>query len=207
MKISTLTKKAAVVAISLLSTLTFGSQVKLDVAMGNPVLMAGQKHTTYLKVGLTGFEIEKNIKRAPVNISLVIDKSGSMSGDKMNKAKEAAIMAVNRLDKNDIVSIISYDSTVNVLVPSTKLTDKSSIIAMIKTIEATGGTALFAGVSKGAAEIDKFFDKNKVNRVILLSDGQANVGPSSPGALGDLGKALGKRGIAVTTIGLVTVNK
>mgnify|MGYP003380095548 CR=1 FL=1 len=66
----------------------------------------------------------------------------------------------------------------------------------------SGSTPLFAGVSQGAPELRKFLDKNRVNRVILLSDGQANVGPSSPNELGRLGLSLGKEGIAVTTIGL-----
>ena len=113
-------------------------------------------------------------------------------------------MAVNLLNENDIISIISYDSTVHVLVPATKVSDKASIHAAIDKMRSGGNTALFAGVSKGAAEIRKFLSKDRVNRVILLSDGQANVGPSSPTELGDLGASLSKDGITVTTIGLGT---
>ncbi len=195
-------KKVMLLVVSVLSFSVMAKQIKLDLAMANPVLSANKKHLTYLKVGLTGFELNKLADRTAVNIALVIDKSGSMSGEKIEKAKEAAIMAVNRLGKDDIVSIITYDSTVNVLVPATKLTDKELVIQKIRTLEAGGSTALFAGVSKGATEINKFFEKNKVNRIILLSDGQANVGPNSPGELGELGLALGKKGISVTTIGL-----
>ncbi|MCC6491304.1 MAG: VWA domain-containing protein, partial [Candidatus Hydrogenedentes bacterium] len=72
----------------------------------------------------------------------------------------------------------------------------------IDRITANGSTALFAGVSKGAGEVRKFLDKTRVNRIILLSDGLANVGPSSPGELEDLGRSLGSEGIAVTTLGL-----
>jgi len=72
----------------------------------------------------------------------------------------------------------------------------------IEGIEAGGRTALFAGVSMGAREVRKFIDRNRVNLVILLSDGLANVGPSSPGDLGELGSSLAREGIAVTTIGL-----
>ncbi|MFP8870174.1 MAG: VWA domain-containing protein, partial [Myxococcota bacterium] len=114
----------------------------------------------------------------------------------------AAITAIGRLSGNDIVSVIAYDSTVTVVVPATKLTDKTSLIESIRKINAGGSTALFAGVSKGAAEIRKFAEKNRVNRIILLSDGLANVGPKSPSELGSLGASLMKEGIAVSTMGL-----
>jgi Ca-activated chloride channel family protein len=125
-----------------------------------------------------------------------------MSGKKIEHAKEAAIQAIDRLGTEDIVSVIAYDHTVTILVPATKVSDKATIKQRIRQIQANGNTALFAGVSKGAAEIRKFHDKNRVNRVILLSDGKANSGPSSPKALGDLGASLIKEGISVTTLGL-----
>ena len=61
---------------------------------------------------------------------------------------------------------------------------------------------MFSGVSKGASEVRKFLDSNRVSRVILLSDGLANLGPSTPSELGQLGHSLSKEGISVTTIGL-----
>lgn len=199
--------RALVVAVAALAVLGSGlasaAQVKLNVGLGQPFLMAGKKQTTYLKVGLTGFEI-KNDKRSPVNVGIVIDKSGSMSGEKIAKAREAAVMAVGKLDSRDIVSVVAYDHTVTVLVPATKCTDKTAIYAAIRRLQAGGNTALFAGVSRGAAELRKFLDKELVNRVILLSDGLANVGPSSPAELAALGASLIKESISVTTIGLGT---
>ena len=178
-------------------------QVKLEVAMAEPLILAGKKNTTFLKVGLTGFDFTKDSEdRAPVNVAIVLDKSGSMDGEKIIKAREAAKMAIQRLNENDIVSVILYDSTVRVIVPATKVSDKEAICAQIDRINANGSTALFAGVSKGAAEIRKFINKERVNRVLLLSDGQANIGPKSPGALGELGGSLIKDGISVSTIGL-----
>ena len=191
-----------VLAASLGASSALGSQVQLNVSMANPTLLAEKKQTTFIKIGLTGFKMKSSAQRAPVNVSIVLDKSGSMSGNKIAKAKEAAIAAIRRLGKRDIVSIVVYDSTVQVVVPATKLTDKESVIAKIRQISSGGSTALFAGVSKGAAEIRKFLDKNRVNRMILLSDGRANVGPQSPSELGDLGASLMKEGISVTTMGL-----
>jgi Ca-activated chloride channel homolog len=193
---------AATIVVTALAITAPARQVKLNVSMSNPFLKAAEKQTTYLKVGLAGFEMADTAERAQVNVALVIDKSGSMQGAKIQKAKEAALMAVDRLRSDDIVSVIAYDSTVTVLVPATKVSDRATIRRGINSLRAGGSTALFAGVSRGANEVRKFLEKNQVNRVLLLSDGLANVGPDSPGALGELGASLGKEGMTVTTVGL-----
>jgi Ca-activated chloride channel family protein len=125
-----------------------------------------------------------------------------MSGSKIVQARQAAIAAVKRLRDDDIISVVLYNSSVQVLVPATKATDRNQIIHRIESVRAGGGTALFAGVSKGAAEVRKFRDDDSVNRVILLSDGRANVGPKSPRELARLGRSLVKEGISVSTLGL-----
>jgi Ca-activated chloride channel homolog len=194
---------AAALALTVaLSPLAEASQVGLTVAMSNPVLKSNRKQTAFLKVGLEGFKMPSATRRVPVNVALVLDKSGSMNGRKIAEARDAAIQAVRRLDANDIVSVIVYDSTVEVLVPSTKLTDKEEVCRKIAGVQPGGRTALFAGVSKAAAEIRKFIDRDRVNRIILLSDGLANIGPSAPSELGSLGGSLRKEGISVTTMGL-----
>lgn len=181
--------------------MSHAKQAKLEVALSQPVLEANRKHTTFIKVSLTGVQ-QQGTQRTSTNVAIVLDRSGSMRGTKLRQAKNAAIHAIKQLSPNDIVSVISYDHTVDVVVPATKLTDKSFVIERIRSLSARGNTALFAGVSKGSAEVQKFAEENEINRVILLSDGMANVGPSSPSALGKLGASLGKQGITVTTIGL-----
>ena len=178
--------------------------IDFSVSLATPVIKAGKTQTAFLKVGMTGFALPAQGERPPANVALVIDKSGSMAGDRIARAKQAATMAVHSLGANDIISVIAFDNTVEVVIPATRVTDQPLITRAIQGIQAAGGTGLFAGVSKGAAEVRKFIDKNRVNRVILLSDGLANVGPSSPAELGQLGAALGRQGISVTTIGLGT---
>jgi Ca-activated chloride channel family protein len=179
-------------------------QLKLDVALAKPSMLAQDppSRENHLRIALTGFKLPSTKERMPANISIVIDKSGSMNGPKIQHARDAAIQAVNRLVDNDIVSVITYDNSVNVVVPATKASDRIEIVSKIQSIQASGGTALFAGVSKGAAEVRKFLDPKRVNRVILLSDGQANVGPQTPSELSELGRSLIKEGISVTTMGL-----
>lgn len=191
----------AAALLGLLASAAWARPVALDVSLSNPYLAAGRSGTVYLRVSLTGEEADR-ARRAAGNIAIVLDRSGSMEGEKIERAKEAAGMAVDMLDPRDIVSVITYSDTVQVLVPATRASDRERIRGMIGRIRAGGSTALFAGVSKGAEEVRKFLDRNRVNRVILLSDGLANVGPDSPGALADLGASLKKEGISVTTIGL-----
>ena len=184
------------------STPPSDQRVRLSVAVAKPIVAAHAAQANYLKIGLTGFEPERRGRRTPVNLSIVLDRSGSMGGDKIERAKAAALMVVDRLGSDDILSVVAYDSTVQVLVPATKVRDRDALKASILRIQPGGSTALFAGVSRGIEEVRKFLDEKRVNRVILLSDGQANVGPSSPNELGRLGAAAGKEGIAVSTIGL-----
>ncbi len=176
--------------------------IDLSVAVDKPIVLRNESQVAYLRVGLTGFPMHDLQNRSPLNVAIVLDKSGSMQGEKIERAKEAAIMAIHRLDSRDIVSIIAYDETVEVVVPATKASDIEAISAAIRAIQARGNTALFAGVSKGAAEVRKFLSKNHVNRIVLLSDGVANVGLSSPSDLGALGSILADEGMSVTTIGL-----
>lgn len=194
----------ALISFTTFSTAADAKRLELDAALGTPVVPAGGTQTAFLRVSLTGFELPLHVERAPANVAIVLDKSGSMQGEKIRQARRAAITALNTLGPDDIVSVITYDDVVDVVVPATKMTDKQSIVRAIKRIAPGGHTALFAGVSKGANEVRKFLDEENVNRVVLLSDGLANRGPSTPSALGRLGASLGKEGMTVTTIGLGT---
>ncbi|MBQ0757342.1 MAG: VWA domain-containing protein [Amphritea sp.] len=190
------------VLLSLLPVLAQANQVNLNINLATPVMEAEQSHRAFIKISLEGFKQQDKQARIPANVAIVLDKSGSMRGDKIQYAREAAIMAIKRLDERDIVSVVSYDSRVQVVVPATQVRDQRAIYNAIRSVHADGNTALFAGVSKGANELRKFLSRNKVNRVILLSDGLANVGPQSASELGELGASLAKEGISVTTIGL-----
>ncbi|WP_232054863.1 vWA domain-containing protein [Leminorella richardii] len=178
--------------------------VNVKTELASPVILENSKDSNYLKVSLTGYQ-QDTAKRTPINLALVIDRSTSMSGDRIEKAREAAILAVNMLQDDDIISIIAYDNDAHVLIPATKANDKKKLIKIINDkVTPQGWTALFAGVSKGLKEVNKNLKKDQVNRIILLSDGQANVGPSSTKELADLGVVAAKQRIAVTTIGLGT---
>jgi Ca-activated chloride channel family protein len=192
----------AAVVVGLADEARAADQLTLNVSPVRNILKAAEKGNTWIRVELVGFKQKSSKQRAPVNLAIVLDRSGSMNGEKIQRAKEAAVDAVRQLGPNDIVSIVTYDDVVNVLVPATKLTDVEQVVEKIRKIKVGGRTALFAGVSKGVAEVRKFLDKEHVNRVILLSDGLANIGPSSAGELASFGESLVKENISVSTFGL-----
>ena len=116
-------------ALTFCSTVLFAmphDKVKVEVALSNPVLEAHRSQKTYLKVGLTGFN-RLRAERVPVNLCIVLDRSGSMTGDKLRRAREAALMVVDMLDPDDIFSLVVYESSVRTLVPATRLHNKGKI--------------------------------------------------------------------------------
>jgi Ca-activated chloride channel family protein len=144
-------------------------------------------------------------RRAPMNLAIVLDRSGSMEGAKLEKARQAAAMAVDKLGDDDFFSLVTYDDQTDLLIPPERVGNRDhreELKARIHRIQAGGSTALHAGVVLGAKQVRRFFEKERVNRVILLSDGIANVGPSSTSDLSRLGRELRGDGITVSTIGL-----
>lgn len=115
-------------------------------------------------------------KRVPLNLSIVIDRSGSMEGDKIKYAREAAIYIIEQLKPEDRVSVIAYDDHITLIQASTTVTDKQLLIKKIKAIYPGGSTNLWGGTEKGYEQIKNNFMPGAVNRVLLLSDGLANEG-------------------------------
>jgi Ca-activated chloride channel family protein len=176
--------------------------VTLDARLAQPVMKTGETQKNYLRVALNGCEPKRNDNRTPVNVAFVIDRSGSMAGPRIAQAREAAIMAVNRLDQSDFASVVIFDDRVDVLIPSQPVNDRAMFAERIRQVGTRGDTAIHDGVMEGAREVRKFKDAKRLNRIVLLSDGQANVGPSRPADFARLGHDLLGDGISVSTIGL-----
>jgi Ca-activated chloride channel family protein len=180
-----------------------GDALTLRVAPEREWLVRGASREVLVQVELEGRRPEQP-QRTPMNLALVLDRSGSMAGAKLEKARQAACVAIDQLGPDDFVSLIVYDNNAEVLVPSQKLDsrDRDAIKRRIERIQPGGGTAIYSGVQLGAQQLRKHLDRERVNRVILLSDGIANVGPSRTSDLTDLGRHLRQDGMSVSTIGL-----
>ena len=178
------------------------SPVSITAELDRSVLTTGKQHRAYLRVSVTPAR-RTDAKRAAMNVALVIDRSGSMgSQGRMANARRAATMAVDRLGADDILSVVSYDDRVEVDVPATKVLERADVKARIERLSPRGSTAIHAALLKAADEVRKFKSKDRVNRIVLISDGLANVGPSNPRDFESLGRELASEGITVSTIGL-----
>jgi Ca-activated chloride channel family protein len=165
-------------------------------------ILASDGAEVIIKIDLTAGPAPEKKLRQPLNLAVVLDRSGSMSGAKIEKAKQAAAAVLDQMGSNDVYSLVAYDSQVQVLVPAQTIEDKEMLKARIFRIQPGGSTALYGGVERGAEQLLKFLSSKRINRVILLSDGLANVGPSSTEELQSLGRRLSQKGVAVTTVGV-----
>jgi len=143
-------------------------------------------------------------ERPPLNISLVIDRSGSMRGDKMTYAKQASSALIDQLRPQDRLSIISYGTDVTLALPSTLAGGSalSRMRAVVQNMQAAGGTNISGGYARGVEEVVKFMRDETINRVILVSDGEATVGNTSPHVFRQMARNYRSQGVSLSTIGV-----
>jgi len=109
--------------------------------------------------------------RMPLNFALVLDHSGSMKGPKLQNVKEAVKMVIDRLEPTDYISVIIFDDTCQVIIPSMPARDPIGMKAAIDRIRDAGGTTMSLGITQGLNELQRWKIPNAVNRMILLTDG------------------------------------
>jgi len=178
-----------------------GDGLKVTVKPGRDAVVADQDQRVVVKIEISGPK-GKPAKRLPLNLAVVIDRSGSMRGVKIEQAKQAAVELLEQLQPQDSIALVAYDEDVKVLIPAQKVEEKKVLRRKIESIRVGGSTALHAGVQEGGKQLGRYLKERNINRVLLLSDGLANVGPSSNQEIAKLGRELARQGKSVTTIGL-----
>ncbi len=143
-------------------------------------------------------------QRQPLNLALVLDRSGSMHGNKLYYAKQAALHVVDMLEDSDQLAVVVFDDRVDVLTQSIPLTsqNKQQIKNLLHQVECGGSTFLSGGWLSGCQLIAAAAQPNTINRVLLLSDGQANAGITDIEELSQHARELANRGIATSTFGV-----
>jgi Uncharacterized protein containing a von Willebrand factor type A (vWA) domain len=180
-----------------------GSPLALSVRVGARVADAGQRTRQHVvtQVSAVGSGGGVGGQRLPVNVALVIDRSGSMEGAPLEYVKQACAYVVDMLTPNDVLSIVTFEETVDVLMAARRVTDPGLIKQHIARIVAGNTTNLFDGLYAGASQVAAVPMQGYVTRVLLLTDGEPTAGlrdfQSIVNQVGDL-KA---KGITVTALG------
>ncbi|MFS8067094.1 MAG: vWA domain-containing protein [Byssovorax sp.] len=185
-----------------LAHFTAGSTLTVDGRLGHPHLARSGNGETFVMLEVRGADSAKARVTAPVNLSLVIDRSGSMKGTRIRNAVNAATTAVGRLNEGDTVSVVTFDTTVQVVVPPTTISSGSRerLTDDIRRIGLGGDTCISCGIEQAMSLIEQ--TPGKVNKMILLSDGDANHGVRDVPGFRSMAQRAASRGISVTTIGV-----
>ena len=182
-----------------------GAAVEFDVAADSP-LVVRQGTQRIIVRALVRPGTVRHRERAPLAVALVLDKSGSMEAeDKLEHAKLGALEALRILDPRDVVTVVTYDSAVRVAVAPREVgrgDQDPQLTRAIRKLSPGGNTALYDGVSTAMEELVPFVEEGFIPRIVLLSDGLANVGPSSREELQTLGRQCAREDVTLTTIGL-----
>ncbi len=176
-----------------------GSTLRVEGRVGNERLAPGQ--STFLLVELKGDEAAP-AARSPVDLSLVIDKSGSMRGERLRHAIDAASGSVQRLADGDSVAVLAFDERVQTVVPPTVIdaASRARVLGALHTINVGGNTCLSCGVELGLGLAGGA--PGRVAKMVVLSDGEANRGVRDVPGFRTMAARARERSVAITTVGV-----
>lgn len=197
-----------IVAAAFSLTLVFGGEaraegvVQIEGLSELGELRRGEERDVHLGIFIRAPEPRPSVRRAPIAVSLAIDISGSMHGEKIANARLAALRFLDALREDDQIALIVFNDSVSTLAPMSKLSParREALRRAIGALGPGGGTNLYGGLRAGIDETARA--DAGARRVILISDGQGNVGPSDVHSLGRLASDGNERHVQVSAIGV-----
>jgi Ca-activated chloride channel homolog len=160
---------------------------------------AGEKATIRLMLSVGGDG--KKVRPMPLNLAVVLDRSGSMQGDKIRKVLETTKMVAGMMQQQDVFSLVTFNNTVQTLIPNAKGPDLKGIEKLLSQVTADANTFLSGGYEEGV-RLASVTSHGMVSRVLLLSDGQANEGITDHSTLADMAKKNLSAHITTSTFGV-----
>ena len=168
------------------------------------LIRADAESVRYVKVSFVAPPSPRRAERWPVNVALVLDRSGSMAGRKIELARDAAMQAIRLLQPTDRFALVVYDNEIDVLAESGPATPEAKRRAFerLALVQARGSTDLCAGWLRGTDEIGRSLQRDTIGRCLLLTDGLANQGVTDRGELVHAAGALRTQGLSTSTFGV-----
>jgi Ca-activated chloride channel family protein len=175
----------------------------LDAGLDKTAVIEGGSDERFLAITISAPADIGHAFRRPLDVGVVMDISGSMSArGKIDYAKRAAKQLGAGIESTDTYSLVTFSDDATTVIPAMHVTDPTVINHAVDRIYEGGGTNLYAGLVKGSDEITRALTGENIGRVILLSDGMANVGIQDPDTIARFAAQLQGQGITVSAIGL-----
>ena len=187
--------------------ITAGDTLAIDARLGHASIAKNSRGETFLFAQVAAAEDKAGTPSAvsPMNLALVIDRSGSMKGDRIANAMNAAVGAIERLRDGDSVTVVAFDSSAQVVVPPTRVSSstRASMEAAVRNIRLGGDTCISCGMLEGMQQLQQTsLSGDRVNRMILLSDGATNSGIRDVPGLRAMANRMTSKGVTISTIGV-----
>ena len=196
-------KLAELVGLGGTPSFSAGTTLVMEGRLGHPTLAAGRETETYLFLDVKAAAEGTARTTTPVNLAIVLDRSGSMQGERMQNALAAAQGMIRRLRDGDTVSVVGYNTSTQVLLAPTRIDERNRDFALssLRGVEALGNTCVSCGI-EAAMELLGRGETGAVQRILLLSDGEANAGIRDVDGFRRLGDRARTMETAVSSIGV-----
>lgn len=179
-----------------------GTSLKVEGRLGRAQLLAGRDNENFLFVDVQAERDAVGATSRPLNLAIVVDRSGSMKGKRLANAISAASGMIRRLRDGDVVSVVAYDTATEILSPPTTIdsTSRERVITSLDRLTARGDTCISCGIDAG---IDLIRQRSgMVDRILLLSDGEATSGVRDLDGFRRIASSVRRLGAAISSIGV-----